>query len=514
MLLNQEQIDDQLGYDADDTYIGGQKSFARARQISTGQAKEITNHIISIDGELRSRHGIASLGGDGTVGTAAAIIQAIIFYDRVSTDQLIAITQGTAFEWNGAAWVAAFSAALADTTSKIDLVQLTENLFWTHDPAGIRKWNGAAVSTIAGSPVATILQVHTNRLVAAGIASIPDAVYFSDILDPDTWDTVNGQVRIGGGTGVPITALMTWLDTGLLVFTRSTVDLIDANPISSVANMAIKRIHNTVGCVARHSVCQVGQDIWFLSRTGIQSVQRQLATSDTQITAPISQPFQDIIQNIRWDHAHKSYAICYNNYYILVIPVNSNDPDTIVVYHYLTGGWTVFTGWTASVFYEQPFNGVTRLLIGETGGDVVEWRDYISETTIDTVDFQDKGVDVETTLITRAFIFGEPINYKSAFYAELDVFTQDVTFSIYAILDDEDPIHLRTYTIELDQVILPTTLPFTLSAVGRWTTKRFPLHQLKPFRELQFKIVSTSGRFIMRRLVANAFLDTIELKEQ
>ena len=80
---------------------------------------------------------------------------------------------------------------------------------------------------------ATIIESHTNRIVASGITAIPDAVYFSNLLDADTWDMLNGQIRIGGGDGDPIVALKSWLDTGIVVFKRNSVYLIDANPISA-----------------------------------------------------------------------------------------------------------------------------------------------------------------------------------------------------------------------------------------------------------------------------------------
>jgi hypothetical protein len=308
--------------------------------------------------------------------------------------------------------------------------------------------------------------------------------------------------------------LKSWLDTGIVVFKRNSVFIVDANPLSSVSNFLIKRVHRTVGCVAKGSVCQVGQDVWFLAKSGIQSMQRQLATSDSQVTAPVSVPIQDVINNIRWDQVYKAKATCYNNYYILAVPVDSNELDTLIVYHYLTGGWAIFDGWNVACFYEQPYQGASRLLIGQTNGDVVEWRDYIPELQDSPSDFQDKGIDIETELVTKAFIFGEPLNHKVGFYGELDVLTQDVTFSIYAICDDRDPVHIRTYTISAGNLIIPIPIPFTLPEGGAWTTKRFPLHQLKtPFRELQLKIVSTAGRFVMRRLIVEGMIDTVELKE-
>ena len=508
-----EAIDDPILVDGQDDFSGGQMSFARARQIGPTQAKSVRNHILSIVGELRGRHGTVSIGG--VAGTAPSTIQALIFFDRVVDDRLLAFTQGNARQFSGGVWSAYFTAGVADANEMVGVVQLTDNLYWTDRTIGkIRKYDGATVSTIATSPAATIIEGHTNRIVASGITAIPDAVYFSDILDPNTWDMLNGQLRIGGGDGDPIVALKSWMDTGIVVFKRNSVYLIDANPISAIANMEIKRVHRTLGCVAKGSVCQVGQDVWFLSRSGIQSVQRQLATSDSQITLPISQPIQDVIVNIRWDQVAKAKAACYNNYYLLAVPMDSNELDTIIVHHYLTNGWAIFTGWPVSCFYEQPYQGSSRLLIGLTNGHVVEWRDYVPELQDVPADFQDQGVDVRTEVITKAYIFNEPLNHKLGFYGELDVFTQDVTFSIYAICDDKDPILVRTYTIVAGNLIIPIPIPFTLPASGLWTTKRFPLHQLPPFRELQLKIVSTAGHFVMRRLVIEGQIETVELKEQ
>ena len=98
-----DAIDDPVLLDGQDDWSGGQFSFARASQVGANQAKSVKNHVVSIIGELRGRHGIASIGG--TAGTAPSTIQALIFFDRVVDDRLLAFTQGNARQFSGGSGV-------------------------------------------------------------------------------------------------------------------------------------------------------------------------------------------------------------------------------------------------------------------------------------------------------------------------------------------------------------------------------------------------------------------------
>ena len=378
------------------------------------------------------------------------------------------------------------------------------------------------------SPGARVLSVHGTRLVASGISDVPDAVDFSDLLDGETWDSTNMRLRIGAGDGDPVIGHISWQETGVLVFKRQSTWLVDANPLNDVAEFAIRLVHGTIGCVARKSIAQVGQDVWFLSRSGVQSVQKQLATDNNQITVPVSQPIQDVIANIRWDHAHKACARFYNNQYLLSVPVNSNDPDTVLCFNTLTGGWTIIAGWDACYFIEQPFEGQTRLLVGTKDGLLCEWMDYINDAS-EPADAYREGIggveldfdlpadmepppDYIARIITRALVFNEPLNPKSGFYAELEYILSDVEFSVWAILDGKDRVLLQEFSNEVSQAYLPADLPFMLPELAGWARKRVPLHHLAPFRELQFEIECPVGKLLLREITASAFVDTLELR--
>jgi hypothetical protein len=527
-----EAADDPMVLEVTEDFSGGQNSYIRASRVPQNQAAFLKNVIIQLSGQLRKRLGTRDIYS-GYVSGMDKPIQGLIWFDTVDTDLLVAFANRKAWYFDGLAWQLYFDAELGSTTEQIDVVQLTDQLYFSDSTSPeISNWDGVTVNTIAGSPNATILEVITNRIAASGDATVPDAVYFSDILDPASWDLVNGQIRLGSGGGEPVVALRRWQKQILLVFCRRGVYAINCDPTAaSAADFTVDTIHNTVGCVSRRSVCQVGQDIWFLSRNGIMSVQKQIGTSNDLISVPVSQPVQDIIERIRWEFVYKSAAACYNNYYILSIPVNSNEPDTVICFNYITQGFTIFDSWRAIVFCEQPFEGTTRLLMGCDTGEVRQWLEYLRSEQIEpALDYKDgltsltlpvtlpivfpPGVDTEAVVITRAMIFGEPDVSKSGWYLNIEVTQGDGNLMVYVILDGSQPILLRTFTFSKSTFNLPFNLPILLPKKASWVSKAIPLHHLRRFREIQVKFVSNAGDFQLRRGSVTAFINAYEVQNE
>lgn len=536
-LFYNDGIDDPLLIEVCEIFLKGQNSYNRGSLLQEGEAVELTNVILLPNGEISKRRGTRDVFS-GFANNEWERIQALVNFDTVDLTLLVVIVGGTAKYFDGMAWQSYFDAGITDPNEMIDLVQLTDQLYWadSNESGGISNWDGAAVTVIGGSPAnATILEVITNRLAAAGVASVPDAVYFSDILDADTWDQVNDQIRIGAGDGEPIVALKAWQESNLLVWKRRGVWVINCDPTATnAAGFVVSKIHNTIGCVARRSVCQIGQDVWFLSRNGVMSVQKQIGTSTNLIAVPMSQPIQDVVQRIRWEHVHKSAAVCYNNYYLLSVPVDSNEPDTVLVYHYMTGGWTVFKGWDACTFLEQAFEGKTRLLLGCVNGEVREWLDHLEESEIEAeFDYRDglKGVtlpqvlsfdfppgqDIVATIETRGMIFGEALNPKSGFYGSIEVLQRSGSVSVEIVRDGNDPESVLEFEIETVVFTLPAIFPLILPEQPGYQTRTFPLNDITKrvqFTELRYRIVSESGAFSMRKAVAQCFLDTMDFMQR
>lgn len=525
-----DATDDALGQDVIQSFVNGQNSYIRASLLQEGQAALLRNVIPRVNGELRKRVGTRSLGA-GYVSGQDNKIQAMLYYDTPVATALIAFANKVARYYDGVNWQPYFDAGLGDKNEVIDVVQLMDMVFFTDSTKDhIQLFDGSTVTEVTDAPRATILKVVTNRLVASGIDDVPDQVSFSDLLDGETWN-INNALRVGGGEGSPIIAIEPWQDNNLLIFKRQGIYLMACDPTATTAaNFSVLKIHNSIGCVAKKSVCQIGQDVWFLSRNGVMSVQKQLATSNNVVAIPMSQPVQDMIERIRWEHVTRSCAVCYNNMYLLALPIDDDIPDTVLVYHYMTGGWTIFTGWTPSCFLEQPYLGTSRLLMGYDDGELREWLDYLRPDQVNSAtDYKDQLVGVpipfqlplflppaestDAEVITRALSFGDIFSTKSPFYGSLEVLQKDGTASISMIRDGHNPELIGTWTFAPEGYTLPVALPFQLPPDPQFVRKTLPLFNHDDFTELKFRLTSDSGALTLRRITAQAFLNTVNLME-
>jgi hypothetical protein len=515
--------DDPLIYDACTSFSGGQVSFQKATLLDPSQASAISDFGIAVNGSIKKRRGSRNVLG--SLGSGR--VQNILNLDVTgSNDKLIAFSNGNA-SWASGSWTSLFSTGISNDDIT-DAVQLTDKVYFTGSTfSGIKVWDGTSVSSVAitaatgGSAITPLcITRHGTRLVASASTNSPDSIFFSALLDGSSWTgaTTRGELKIGNGSGDPIVGHMSWQDNGLLVCTRGATWLIDAPPADpstgaalDISRFAIKLVHSSIGCVSRKTMAQVGQDIWFLSPAGVMSVQKQLATSNNQITIPASLPVQDLINRIRWDYAYKSTAVFYNNCYILSIPVESTEPNTIISYNTLTQSWTTISGWNATCFLNQPYQGGSRLLYGTTSGIVKEWLDY--ETLEAPDSYLENGASFNATIRTRGMTFNEPVSPKSGFYLEMEYVLSECSFTISAILDGSlDTTNLLQSVVGTKSfVTLPSDLPFTFPDTTGWVRTRVPLHQLPPFRDIQIEVTCTSGSLDLRNITMSGFMDTIEL---
>jgi hypothetical protein len=515
-LFESNALDDEFVWDRCDSFEGGMVSFAKASSIKTNMAALIYDSNIHITGQVRKRRGVTDLKTPAGPIVAGKAIQALKWFDTPTIDKLLAVIDGKIYSYDQSlrTWSIFIDAAITNPDEQVSVAQLSDDLWWTDSTKpGIRKWDSAGagtVSTVAGSPAATILMSASLRLVAAGMPTAPNTLWFSDFLDGNNWPVLQA---IGiGEDGDPIVAIKKWQKYMIVVAKLQSIYMVDANPgYGAVVSFPVLEVHASIGCVAKRTMCQLGQDMYFLSKNGVMRVTPQEATdTNVLVPLPVSQPIQDILNNIRWSFAYRSCAVSYNNHYLLSVPLYSNFPDTLLVYSNVTGSWVgIWRGFKIVEMIEQPYLGTTRLVVGEADGKVREGKDYILEGDELAIDYTDDGVEIEAVLKTRAMVFEDDMCPKTPYYLEVEFFTRTGDIEVYVILDGGSHILVPEGKFSLISAVkLPFTLPVFLVA-PKWVKRKFPLFHLGQFREIQVEIKGPKGQMIIRSITLSAQLDSV-----
>ena len=534
-ILYNDNLDDQLAYDACQSFVGGQVSNVRSNLLSPVQYSEGINVDIDRFGSIVTRRGTASsYGGPHTWANTnttwgstdhdwesvpAPKIDSVFYFDTPSLEQLVVVSgQSLSYSTGSTGWTSV-SGYTPESGANIEAAQLVDKLYLTDGTNNVRSYDGSAFtdeSTGTGNPpICKYIVAHTNRLFAAGLSTVPDALYCSDLLDGSTWDNVNNQIRIGGDSGDPITAIHPWFGHNLVVFKERSIFNVVANPSATNAgSWSIENIDTRMGCVSHRSVAQIGQDLFFLAPDGIRTVRSILEGAAQAVSEPISVGIQDVIDDINWNAAREqACATSWRNHYILNVPTGSSTTNnTAIVYNTVAkafvGTWT----WDASQFAVSAFNGDLKLAMATESGKVLIFQDYVNPNSETSSTYEDDGVDITSSVITRGMNFGEQFSELLPNHVEVELKPASANrVNIRAIIDEESDSIVNESAIDTETGTV--TLPFDLPVTFPLTVpikNSYNLMTKGPCREIQFKVTANSGKVHLRSIRSSAFVNTIK----
>ena len=165
-----------------------------------------------------------------------------------------------------------------------------------------------------------------------------DEVILSEPLDSDTYDQVYAQYRFNAGTADFVVGLHSFAEDTLMVFNRNSIHTIFDT--LSLANSKNRLLTNEVGCVARKSILQVGNQVIFLSDNGIYGVQFIDEYNLRGTETPLSEPINSTIQRINKNAWENSVATYFDNRYFIAVPLDdATSNNAILVYNFLNKQW-------------------------------------------------------------------------------------------------------------------------------------------------------------------------------
>jgi hypothetical protein len=241
---------------------------------------------------------------------------------------------------------------------------------------------------------------------------ILDEVIASDILDTDTYDRIYAQYRFNAGTADYVVGLHSFAEDSLLVFNRNSIHLVQ-NTINLEA-ASTRLLTNEVGCVARKSIKQVGNQVIFLSDNGVYGTQFLDEYNLRGTETPLSEPINETIKRINKEAWEQSVAVYFDNRYYIAVPLDdATKNNAILVYNFLNQQWeSVDTANNVNWDIEGLIvsgDGSDRgvYAINQLGGiHRLDYRVDGVDRIVTAIGEEANGIDIEAAITTRQYTLG------------------------------------------------------------------------------------------------------------
>ena len=197
----------------------------------------------------------------------------------------------------------------------------------------------------------------------------PDYLAVSDVLDPLHYSPILNEFKLNTGANDAVVALYPFNTTTLIVFKERSILAVE-NLYGDLSTTRLTEVTREFGCVSQASIASTGSDIVFLSQRGVISLKQTEFGISQSVVLPLSDPIQDVIEEIDQANWEKSCGAYYNNRYILSVPVEGGDGTNqrTLVYNFLNQAWEGY--WEGSLLVPRYY---TRLVVA--GTDTLCWAD-------------------------------------------------------------------------------------------------------------------------------------------
>jgi hypothetical protein len=249
---------------------------------------------------------------------------------------------------------------------------------------------------------------------------ITDEIAVSDILDTTTFDQIENQFRISGGTADYVVGMHGFYDDALVVLNRNSLHIVEKTQ-GSLIDTQVKELTAEVGCLARKSVVMRGNTMMFLSDDGVYAVEFLNDYNLRGADEPISKNIQPYIDRINKNFAAQAVGVLYDNRYYLAVALDSipgaNDArgnNSVLVFNFLNKGWESLDTYGDSRFLIKNFiigsAGVRNDIYAVTGNGGLHQIDAV-DSSVDRLNVSNVGSllvtpTINASLTTRGYDLG------------------------------------------------------------------------------------------------------------
>ena len=242
--------------------------------------------------------------------------------------------------------------------------------------------------------------------------NIQDEIIASDILDTNTYDQVYAQYRFNAGTSDFVVGLHSFAEDRLLVFNRNSIHIVSNTTDLKTASTQV--LTDEVGCVARKSIEQVGNQVIFLSDNGVYGTQFLDEYNLRGTETPLSEPINTTIGRINKNAQDNSVAVYFDNRYYIAVPLDSSTSNNaILIYNFLNKQWESIDAVNNSDYHvsnllvlgEGDKRGVYA--VNDIGGvHRIDHREDGVDRVITQIGGTEQSLQIPGALTTRQYTFG------------------------------------------------------------------------------------------------------------
>ncbi|GAB7387348.1 hypothetical protein BSNK01_11840 [Bacillaceae bacterium] len=267
-----------------------------------------------------------------------------------------------------------------------------------------RKYDGETISLLGGSPPrGAYVAAHKNRLWMAGDQANPSRLYYSDILNIESWPALN-FIDISPNDGDKITGLLTIGDY-LIISKGHSMWMLTGEGSST---FSVRRIHSDRGAYAPRSLILVDGALCFVSDDGIYM-------SDFTQHVLISERIRKFWNSLNLRRLHQAASWYYDHKLFVAVPSGGSiQNDTVIVFDALRKSFAgIYTGWNVSCWQNIREGGKIETLFGHSN------QTQVSQLTNT---YSDNGKPIMFVWKSKDFDFNSPETYKrlNRIFAELN----------------------------------------------------------------------------------------------
>lgn len=419
---------------------GGTDYFSGIRAVADNASPS------AVDCDFTGSNGVGSRSGYTQVGTVTSSrtqVWGMSEYHTSSLDYLIKFaSNGTNIALGygtGGAWTFDTSKTFTDQLN-LDVVEANSLLYSFNGIDVMNQWNGSSWTSTTNGKVLKYGAYYNSRVWGIDPSAL-DTLWFSVTSTADFSSAGSGSITIFPGSGATITGMSVFQDNLYVFLNGSMKGIFKIAPATSANTFTVTMITNTIGCVSHRSICQVENDLYFVSDDGIYTLGAVAYFTNIRTTNR-SARMQPVFDGLSGASKQKLVGKYFKFKYHLFYPLFGGQNDSCLVYdirYQALQDWRNIPGQSATTYtnsskqttfyFGHPTTGaVYQMYSGFTNDGNAISSSWSSKS------FDEGIADTEKLYFDTTFIFGS-VNGT----VNLSVVFNDSQISVSKALTQQNP---------------------------------------------------------------------------